>query len=185
MWGVFKAEGWRVTAAPCWFGVPAKSCELRTGNPVGGGVGGKPGKGKVEGNPPQALGLDSAVEVWPHLQSSSPPHTPSISLSTCPPLVVCLPMFLNSGFHHPNLSLLLSQILPSCQHAGALPGNLPGPQSHSQTPAASKPGKYPIAVLSPVLPPFPSTQGSALSPSPASGHGHLYLCPLRLTISNP
>ena len=41
------------------------------------------------------------------------------------------------------LPLLLSQILPSCQQARALPGSVPGPESHSQTPAASKLGNTP------------------------------------------
>lgn len=169
------------------FGVSAKSCELRTGNAVWEGVGGESGKGTA-----QDLDSTLEVDVCRPSGSSSLPRTLCTSPSTWSAPVSCLPMFLNSGFHHRNLPLLLSQILPLCQQAGALSGNLPGPESQSQTPAASKLGKYPVAVLSPTLPAFPSTQDSALSPSPCfqawlhrHSLSHLYTCPLWLTISDP
>lgn len=117
---VLWAEGWRHAIAPgLW--VSAKSCELRTGNTVWGRVGGESGKGKAQD-------LDSALQ-WRCAPPSGPCSlscTLSTSPSTSAPAASCLPMFLNSGFHHRNLPLLLGQILPSCQQAGALPGNLPG-----------------------------------------------------------
>lgn len=43
------------------FGLSATNCELKTGNAVGGGVGGEPGKGKAQGS---YLGnLDSTPKV--------------------------------------------------------------------------------------------------------------------------
>lgn len=115
---MFQAEGWRHAIAPgLW--VSAKSCELRTGNT------GDMWEASLQGEGP-GLGLHSGMEVCPSLGPSSLSCTLSTPPSTWSPAVSCLPMFLNSGFHHRNLPLLLSQILPSCQPAGALPGNLPG-----------------------------------------------------------
>lgn len=149
------------------FGVSANNCELRTGNAVWGCVGGEPGKQKAQES---CSGTWILLRKWrcepPTLGSSSLPRTPSPSPSAWPSPVACLPTFPNSGFHHRNLPLLLSQILPPCQQVGALPGNLPGLESRSQTPAASKHGRYPTAVLSPTLPSFPSMKGSTHNPSP-------------------
>lgn len=52
------------------------------------------------------------------------------------------------------------------QQAGVLPGNLPGPESRSQTPAASKLRTHPVAVLSPALGLFSFVKGSTIDPSP-------------------
>lgn len=83
-----------------------------------------------------------------------------------------LPLFLNCGFHYHHLPLGLSELLPCAKKTGVLTGNLPEPQSHSQTPAASKLRLLPIPVR---IHAFPlECHGSFLSwpGTPAAGsHG--------------
>lgn len=166
------------------FGVLAKSCELRVGNSICGGVG-RVWQGEGSGILLRDLDSTSKEVCLPHLGSSSLPRTLRTPPSTWSLPVSCLPVFLSSGFHHRNLLLLLSQTLSLCQQACTLPG----PESHSQTPAASKLRTCPVALLFPALPPFPSTQGSALSPSPCfqaqlprHSLSNLYMCRLWLSV---
>lgn len=85
------------------------------------------------------------------------------------------------------LPLLLSQILPSCQQAGALPGSVPGPQSHSQTPAASKLGNTPeLFYLPDSFLPYPQRAHPSASLLASTGlPRHLRMRLLQQTISDP
>lgn len=114
-------------------------------------------------------------------------QTLSASASTWPAPVAHLPMFLNSGFHHRNLASSAQPDPPSCQQAGALPGSVPGPESHSQTPAASKLGNTPELFYLPdsLLPHSRRAQPSAPLLASTGLPRHPRVCWLQQTISDP